>query len=99
MARWLRRLAYLFRRQQMEADLREEMEFHRAKSGGPAFGNATLAREDARRVWIWPWLESVGQDLRYAGCSLWRDKAFTGVALGALGAAIGLNASLFTTFN
>jgi len=28
-----------------------------------ALGNATLAREDARGVWIAPWLESVVQDV------------------------------------
>ena len=51
MARWFRRLAYLFRRRQMDADLREEMEFHRARVGAPAFGNTTLAEEDARSIW------------------------------------------------
>ena len=29
-------------------------------------GNVTLAREDARSVWIWPWLDSVRQDVAYA---------------------------------
>jgi hypothetical protein len=28
-------------------------------------GNVTRAREDARAVWIWPWLESVWQDTVY----------------------------------
>ena len=30
-----------------------------------ALGNVTLAREDARDVWIWPWLERLWQDVRY----------------------------------
>ena len=99
MAKLFRRLFYLVRSERHARELDEEMEFHRSKVGGPTFGNTTLAREDARRVWIGVWVESVWQDLRYAVRSLRRDKAFTGVALGALGAAIGLNASLFATFN
>jgi predicted permease len=64
-----------------------------------ALGNTTLAREDARAVWIWPWLESSWQDIVYALRSLRREPAFTVVALVALGGAIGLNTSLFTTFS
>ena len=64
-----------------------------------ALGNTTLAREDARAVWIWPWLESIWQDIVYALRSLRREPAFTLVALVALGGAIGLNTSLFTTFS
>jgi len=64
-----------------------------------ALGNTTLAREDARAVWIWPSLESVWQDVVYALRSLRRDPGFTLVALVALGGAIGVNTSLFTTFN
>jgi hypothetical protein len=33
-------------------------------SGDPReMGNITHAREDARAVWIWPWLQSVWQDV------------------------------------
>ena len=31
-----------------------------------AMGSRTLAREDARAVWIWSWLESIWQDAAYA---------------------------------
>jgi predicted permease len=62
-------------------------------------GNVTLAREEARSVWIRPWLESVWQDLVYGFRSLRRQPGFTLVALVALGSAIGLNTSLFTTFS
>jgi predicted permease len=64
-----------------------------------ALGNTALAREDARSVWIWPWLESVRQDLGYAGRSLRRQPGFTLVAVSALASGIGLNTSLFTAFN
>src|SRR5688572_19060009 len=61
-------------------------------------GNLTRSREDARAVWIWPWLESVWQDVTYAVRSLRRQPGFTLVAIVALGVAIGLNTSLFTVF-
>ena len=63
-----------------------------------AMGNMTLAREDARRVWLAPWLESVWQDVSYAVRALRRQPGFTLIALGALTAGIGLNASLFTVY-
>jgi hypothetical protein len=31
-----------------------------------ALGNVTLAREDARSVWVAAWLQSLAQDTRYA---------------------------------
>jgi predicted permease len=116
MGKLLRRLQYLFHRRQVETDLVEEMEFHRAQkqtrmeqSGMPsrqaeyasrrALGNVTLAREDARAVWIWPWLESVAQDLAYAARSLWRQPGFSLLAGGTLAAAIGLNTSAFTLYS
>src|SRR5690349_17825314 len=61
-----------------------------------AMGIVTLAREDARAVWITPWIESVWQDVAYALRSLVRERAFTFLAVGALTAGIGLNSSLFT---
>ena len=104
MTRLLRRLQYLLRGSRMDAELAEEMEFHRAmlrKDGGEraAMGNMTLAKETARGVWIWPWLESLCQDVAYAIRTLRRQPGFTATALLALGSAIGLNTSLFTVFN
>jgi len=102
--RLLRKLNYLLHRRRAEAELAEELEFHRLMNkemdGNPrAMGNTTLAREDARAVWIRPWLESVWQDVAYALRNLRRQPGFTMVALLTLGTAIGLNASLFTVFN
>ena len=104
MTRFVRRLRYWLQPGKMDSELAEELDFHRAMLAGsgqaPAvMGNTTLAREDARRVWIWPWLESFGQDIRYALRTMRRDPGFTLVALLALGSAIGLNTSLFTIFN
>jgi len=98
--RLVRRLRYFWNRRKLEAELAEEMEFHQAMlHSRPAMGNTTLAREDARAIWIWPWLESVYQDLVYAVRSLRRQPGFTLVAILALTFAIGLNTSLFTVFN
>lgn len=63
-----------------------------------ALGNVTRSREDARAVWLRPWLESVWQDIVYTVRSLRRQPGFTLVAVVALGVAIGLNTSLFTVF-
>jgi predicted permease len=62
-------------------------------------GNVTLARERARDVWVAPRLESVWQDIRYAGRTLRRSPGFTTMAAAALVVAIGLNTSLFSVFN
>ena len=94
-----RRLQFLLRYRRHQADLEEEMAFHREKAGAKAFGNATLAREDARGVWIAPWLESIWQDLAYALRALVRQPAFAILAIGALTAGIGLNVSLFTVYS
>jgi predicted permease len=97
-----RRIRFWLRARQNAADLAEEIEFHRSMGGGPAnttMGNTTLAREDARAVWIWPWLESVMQDFRYALRNLRSHPGFALVAIAALGTTIGLTISLFSVFN
>ena len=96
----LRRLQYLLRHRQMESDLEEEIAFHRQMQADPkALGNVTRAREEARAVWLWPWLESLGRNVAYAVRNLRRSPGFTLVALLTLGTAIGLNTSFFTVFN
>lgn len=96
-----RRLRYWSRSRQNQADLAEEMAFHREMLGKNIreMGNVTRAREDARAVWIWPWLESVIQDIHYAMRNLGQQPGVAIIAILALGCAIGLNTSLFTVFN
>jgi putative ABC transport system permease protein len=97
----LRRIQYWLRWRQADADLAEEIEFHRAMLGDSRrreLGNVTLAREDARAVWIWPWVESLWQDIWYALRALRRHPGFTATALLVLGVAIGLNVSLLASF-
>ncbi len=99
----LRRLRYWLRHRRIEAELAEEIEFHRSllppQEAARAMGNSTRMREESRAVWIWPWLESVWQDAAYAIRNLRRQPGFTLVALLALASAIGVNTSLFTVFN
>jgi len=106
MGKLFRRVRYFLRRRQFEADLAEEMEFHlamKAREAGPLarseMGNITRAREEARAVWIWPWLESVWQDLAYGVRTMRRQPGFAAVALAALGITVGLNTTFFTVFN
>ena len=56
----VRRVWYLVNRRQLEADLAEEMELHRSMTTARDFGSAALARNRARDVWIWPWLQDMG---------------------------------------
>src|SRR5437868_11729745 len=100
----IRRIRFWLSSSRRAADLAEEMEFHRdmlaADGATPAaMGNMTLAREDARAVWIWPWLESIWQDFAYGLRNMRRQPGFTALALVALGLTVGLNTVFFTVFN
>jgi hypothetical protein len=45
----LRRIDYWLNRSKRDAELAEELEFHRAMAGEP-IGNTTIARQDARVI-------------------------------------------------
>jgi predicted permease len=87
-----------------EAMKREELEAsgtppaEAAAAARRALGNVTQMREGARHVWIAPWLESVGQDGRYAVRTLRRQPLHSLVAIAVLVFGIGLPATLFNLF-
>jgi putative ABC transport system permease protein len=58
-------------------------------------GNTILAREDARAVWVAPWLDALWQDVRHGARSLRRSPGLVIVSALSLGLGIGLNTILF----
>jgi len=64
-----------------------------------ALGNVTLQREQARGVWLAPWLESLWQDARYGVRSLRRSPAFSLAALATLTIGLALATMMFTAFS
>ena len=64
-----------------------------------AFGPTGLARNQARDVWLWPGLQDVTQDIRFAARLMIKDRRFTLVSLLVLGLGIGINNMLFTILN
>lgn len=102
MREFLRRIHYLINRRRLDAELQNDMEFHRemaARAGRKNFGNTLRMREQAHEAWGWTWLERLIQDLRYGFRLLVRAPGFTLIAVLVLAIGIGVNVSAFSLFN
>src|SRR3569833_2325502 len=97
-----RRIAYLFNRRRLDAELASDMEFHRemaSQAGRNNFGNMLRMREQSHVAWGWTWLERLVQDLQYGARILARSPGFTLMAVLVLGIGIGVNVAAFSFFN
>jgi len=116
MRKLLLRLTHLLRRRQFDADLSEELEFHRALkqqeledrgqsrveasfAARRALGSPALALDEARDVWLWPWLADGVRDIRYGARMLARHPGFALVTILTLALGIGANTAIFSLIN
>ena len=63
------------------------------------FGNEGVLKNRTRDVWIWPWLQDVGQDTRFAVRMLYRARGSTLLSVICLGVGIGVSTAIFSIVN
>src|SRR5262245_26025164 len=81
---------------QREAGLSEEQAHNASRR---ALGNTARIKEDTRAMWGWQWVETLGQDLRYAVRVLHRMPGFAAIVILSLALGVGLTSSVFSVLN
>jgi putative ABC transport system permease protein len=61
-----------------------------------AMGNITIAREDARAVWVWRWLDAGLRNIRHGFRVCRNSPTFALTSILTLGLCIGANAAIYT---
>jgi predicted permease len=110
---WLRRLVFRRRRYRdlsvsiqehleekadelMEEGMSREQAMQAARR---AFGNVVLIEERSREEWVWPELDGIRADLKYAMRQLWKHPGFALTAILTLTLGIGANVVVFGILN
>src|SRR5215831_15641931 len=107
MMEWLKslglRIKNLTRRRQLEADLDNELAFHKAMresnrtaDGTRRFGNVTQLKEQCREQWTFPLLEGILDDVRCTLRRVGKAPAFSVVTILIMGLGIGANTAIFS---
>jgi putative ABC transport system permease protein len=105
MTEWLRKLSGLRHREEIDADLREEMQTHLEMkalamsdqfAARRQFGNTTRLLEDSRAVWGWPRIEAWLRDFRYAFRVVARKPTFAATVVLTLTLGIGASSTIFS---
>jgi len=107
MMEWLKsfglRIRTLMRRSQLEADLDDELAFHKAMresnrmpEGSRRFGNVTRLKEQCREQWTFPLIEGFFDDVRYALRRVGKAPALSVITILVMALGIGANTAIFS---